>query len=440
MVQQYRGSALDLTYAKTSLREIFLGNVRREKEKNLCAPGKLRSDPLTAFAGRATVTHGFTGEVEDLFDYVYRHTLQRPRDLMTLGQAVSSLPPEERANETRLKAAVNAGATEIAEEYLNEIAPYIGDVDLPRLFALLPRHILTGEQVGAIREEYDAATEAAGGVVDGDVLALLHRAGLLGRIQRDLVSGAPVQHFLMPGDEALDRGRALPESSHYLVHPILAGVVARHNPDYARNVDALNVVGAGRPWHEPGAGRQRERALAVLKGDVKEFSRHMQAADGGQAVWDALRAAVAAHAARCLWSEVVEGDAVLVVHDDPNALVSVASRLGEDLFEAPGRPQLRVALDHGPLRVQESGDGSLSVLGGEPLRRVARIEPHVAPGEIWGTDEFRQALEARPTRYQATPVPRGDGGEGPINVKKPESSEPDLWVRLYRIEPRRAGG
>src|SRR4029079_1174365 len=107
----------------------------------------------------------------------------------------------------------------------------------------------------------------------------------------------------------------------------------------------------------------------------------------------------------------------------------------------PGRPQLRVALDHGPLRVDESGDGRVVVLGGEPLRRGARIEPPAAPGEIWSTDEFREALEARPTRYQATPVSTPDGGvDGAVNVKKPGSSEPDLWVRLFRIEPRRHGG
>ena len=50
MVQQYRGSAIDLSYTKASLREIFLNNIRREKEKNLCAPNRLRADPLTAFA------------------------------------------------------------------------------------------------------------------------------------------------------------------------------------------------------------------------------------------------------------------------------------------------------------------------------------------------------------------------------------------------------
>jgi class 3 adenylate cyclase len=441
MVQQYRGSAIDIGYSKSNLREIFLNNIRREKEKNLCAPAQLRTDPVAAFLGRSTVTHSYTGEVEDVFDYIYRHTLQRPRDLMTLGQKLSNLPPEERRAEARFKVAVNQGATEIAEEYLNEISPYIGDLDLPRLFAMLRRHILPREELGAVREEYDAVMEAAGGPPDGDVLSVLYRAGLLGCIRPDLVSGGHVQRFLLPGDETLDRGSELPLSSHYLVHPILAEIVTKHSPEYARNIDAVNVVGNGRPWREGAdAGQARERALSVLKADIKEFSRHMHALDTGQAVWEALRTAVAEHAARCLWFEVSEGDAVIIVHDDPNALINVALRLSEDLFEASGRPQLRIAVDHGPVRLDEASDGRLVVVGGEPLRRAARIEPHVVAGEIWGTDEFRQALEARPTRYQATHVPPGDAGPGPegaMNVKKAGSNEPDIWVRLFRIEPRR---
>src|SRR5262249_29569605 len=82
-------------------------------------------------------------------------------------------------------------------------------------------------------------------------------------------------------------------------------------------------------------------------------------------------------------------------------------------------------------------------LGGEPLRRAARIEPHVTAGEIWGTEDFRQVLESQPTRYQATHVPPRESAGGPkgsINVKKPGSSEPDNWLRLYCIEPRRHDG
>src|SRR4029453_19298104 len=184
MVQQYRGSAIDIGYSKSNLHEIFLNNIRREKEKNLCAPAQLRTDPVAAFLGRSTVTHSYTGEVEDVFDYIYRHTLQRPRDLMTLGQKLSNRPPQERRAEARFKVAVNQGGTEIAEEYLNEISPYIGDLDLPRLFAMLRRHILPREELGAVREEYDAVMEAAGGPPDGDVFRVLYRAGLLGLFRR----------------------------------------------------------------------------------------------------------------------------------------------------------------------------------------------------------------------------------------------------------------
>ncbi len=442
MVQQYRGSAIDLSYSKPSLREIFVNNIRREKERNLCMPAQLRSDPIAAFAGRDWVTHSYTGEQEDVFDYIYRHTLQRPRDLMTIGQKLSDLPPEERRSEARLKVAVNQAATEIAEEYLNEISPYIGDVDLVRVFAMLPRHILPGDQVEAIREQYEAVTAAAGGS-DGHVFGILYRAGLLGCIHQDLVSGTRVQRFLRPGDEALDRGSDLPSSSHYLVHPVLAELVAEFNPEYARNIDPVNVVGDGRPWREHGeTGDARERALCVLKADIKEFSRFMESADTGHAVGETLRKAVAHHAAHCLWYEVSEGDAVTIAHDDPNAVINAALRMSEDLFEAPGNPQLRIALDHGPVRLGEGPDGRMMVVGGEPLRRAARIEPHVTAGEIWATEEFRQALESGPTRYHASLIPPAPGVTGPAgatNVKKPGSNEPDIWVRLYRIEPRRSG-
>jgi class 3 adenylate cyclase len=441
MVQQYRGSAIDLSYSKPSLREIFVNNIRREKERNLCLPGQLRADPIGAFVGRDRVTHSYTGEEEDVFDYIYRHTLRRPRDLMTIGQKLSDLPPEERRNEARLKVAVNQAATEIAEEYLNEISPYIGDIDLVRLFAMLPRHILSRDDVEAIREQYNAVTTAAGGS-DGHVFGILYRAGLLGCIHQDLVSGTRVQRFLRPGDEALDRGSDLPASTYYLVHPVLAELVTEFSPEYARNIDPVNVVGDGRPWRERGETADgRERPLCVLKADIKQFSRFMESPDAGQAVGEMLHKSVAQHAVHCIWYEVSEGDAVTLAHDDANAIVNIALRMSEDLFEAPGNPQLRIALDHGPVRLDDGPEGRPLMVGGEPLRRAARIEPHVTAGEIWGTEEFRQALESRPTRYHASAVvPSSDSGgpAGTINVKKPGSNEPDIWVRLYRIEPRRS--
>src|SRR4030095_13581497 len=103
---------------------------------------------------------------------------------MTIGDRLVALRPDERRNEYRLKEAVNQAAVEIAHEYLAEIAPYVGNLDLERLFVRLPGHILTRAEVEAISGEEDA-----GEGVDDAVLHALYRVGLLGYVQHDLVRG-----------------------------------------------------------------------------------------------------------------------------------------------------------------------------------------------------------------------------------------------------------
>src|SRR6266852_3904350 len=95
MAQQYRGSAIDIIYSTESLREIFINNIRLEKSDRMVRPER-RVDPIEAFLGRTTVVHTYTREEEDAFEYVCRHTLLRPRDLMTVGERLSALRPEER--------------------------------------------------------------------------------------------------------------------------------------------------------------------------------------------------------------------------------------------------------------------------------------------------------------------------------------------------------
>jgi len=139
MAQQYRGSAVDISYSRQSLREIFLNNVRLLKSDTMVKPERLRADPLEAFLGQTTVTDAYTREEEGSFEFIYRHTLLRPRDLMTIGQRLAALPPYERRSELRFKQVVHQAATEIAYEYLAEIAPHIGNLELEQLLLRLPR-------------------------------------------------------------------------------------------------------------------------------------------------------------------------------------------------------------------------------------------------------------------------------------------------------------
>src|SRR5262245_6586768 len=428
MSQQYQGSAIDIVYPIESLRGIFVNNVRLEKSDRMVLPGRLRHDPVDAFLGRKKVLHIYTGEHEDAFGYVGRNTLLRPRDLMTIGQRLTALRPEERRNENRLKEAVSRAATEIAHEYLREIAPYLGDLDLERCLRRLPGPILTRDQIEALFREQNAD-----GALEQHVFCALYRVGLLGYLHHDWVRGEWVQRFLRPGEGTLEPDGVLPQATHYFVHPVLSDVIGRLNPAYLQHVDRMNIVGYGRPWRlrSGGDGAVAARMLCVLAGDVHGFGELMRARADAP-VRQALDEAVRKWAHEAVAAETRAGDTVWVVHDDPAALAQIARPLIAEVYRAPGQPRLRIALHHGEVHTRrQASDGSIAIAGGDAVLWAARIEPYVSPGQIWASEEFRQQLAQTPSLWRTTPVP-GQGDDGRLNVKK--ATEADMWVRLYRLE------
>ena len=430
MVQQYRGSAVDIVYSPQSLREIFVNNARLVKADRLVHPARARANPLEAFLGRASVTDTSTREEEDAFEYVCRHTLLRPRDLMTIGDRLGALRPDERRKEHRLKEAVNQAATEIAHEYLAEIAPYVGDLELERLFHRLPGHILTRAEVEANVEEHSAAAS------DGrHVFSAMYRVGLLGYVQHDRVRGEWRQRFLRPGEATLEPNGVLPRATHYLVHPVLSDVIGRINPDFLQRIDRVNIVGYDRPWRESG-GTDRTanvRPCCVLKADVHAFGSLMRSGLDAP-VRKALEAAVARWAPAHSIAETGAGDSALIAADDPVALAQTARHLMDEVYTADGQPRLRIALHYGDVHTRERETDLRNVIvGGEAVLCAARVEPIVEPGQIWATEEFRQQFVQRPSLWRTTPLST-PAGDTRFNVRKEGSLEPDMWVRLYRLE------
>ncbi len=428
---QYRGSAVDIVYSPASLREIFVNNIRQESTSRLARPDRLKADPVEAFLGTTHVAHSYTRESEDAFNYLCRHTLLRPRDLMTIGQRLSMLPASERCDEEHLKVAVNDAAAEIAHEYLQEIAPYLGEIDLQRMFHALPGRILTRNEVEGMFLDHNL--DAPSGT-EQHVFCALYKAGLLGWIHNDRVRGHKIQRFLRPGEGTLEPDGVLPMASHYVVHPVLSDVIARVNPRYLDSHDRTNIVGYDRPWRDvgDGGGDTELEELCVLTGDIEEFGRMIRLGTDGP-VRETLQRVVRTVAEQALYHEVRGGDSVVVVHQDPAALARMARRIIDDVYEAPGQPRLRLALHHGPVRIRRRGDKPALIEGGEALLWAARVEPRVEPGQIWATEQFCQVLGRHPSLCRATPIQPPDGGEL-FNVRKDGSREADMWVRLYRIE------
>jgi class 3 adenylate cyclase len=216
---------------------------------------------------------------------------------------------------------------------------------------------------------------------------------------------------------------------------VLSDVIGRVNPGYLARIDRVDIVGYGRGWRgTPSEDRTvTTRALCVLTGDVQGFGGLMRAgADAG--VRQALEEAVRKWARETIAAEHGAGDAVSIVHDDPVVLAQVARHLMDEVYRAPGQPRLRIALHFGEVQTRRrTTDGIQVIAGGEAVLSAARVEPHVEPGQIWVTEEFRTQLAERPSLWRTTPVMGSDGADE-INVKKTGGTEPDLWVRLHRLE------
>lgn len=433
MVQQYRGSAVDIAYSPESLREIFVNNIRLVKPDRMVLPGRERSQPLEAFLGRTSVTDTSTREEEDVFGHLCRHTLLRPRDLMTIGDRLIALRPEDRRNEHRMMEAVHQAAGEIALEYLAEIAPYTGEIDLDGLFNALPGPVLSRAEVETLCQDTAAADAAPNGCETA--LYALYRVGLLGYVQHDVVRGESRQRFLRPGEATLEPQGRLPRASHYLLHPVLTGVIGRGNPEFLQRMDRHNIVGYDRPWKAPfGSDRVPDVSpMCVLKADVHGFGSLMSAEADGP-VRKALSEAVQRWAPPDSIHETGGGDSVLIVCDDPVALVQTARHLMDEVFGVPGHPKLRIALHHGDVHTSErDSDLQRIVVGGAAILCASRVEPVVEPGQIWATGEFREQFLQHASLWRLVPLAAPGGGEQ-FDVSKKGQGEPAMWVRLHRLE------
>ena len=415
MAQQYRGSAVDISYSRQSLREIFLNNVRLLKSDAMVKPERLRADPLEAFLGQTTVTDAYTREQEGSFEFIYRHTLLRPRDLMTIGQRLAALPPYERRSELRFKQVVHQAATEIAYEYLAEIAPHLGDLELEQLLLRLPSNVFTREQIETVFLEHSIAT----GGEEKHVFCALYRVGLLGYVHYDRVRGEWAQHFLRPGEATLEPDGMLPQATHYLLHPVLHDVIGRLNPAYLQHIHRDNIVGYGRPWRETESAARAisVQTCCVLKADVYGYGSLMHAradAPVRQALDEAVRR----------WARgaaVVEtgGDSALVAHDDPVALAQAARHIIDDVYQTAGQPRLRVALHFGEVHIQAGvGDEPPMVVGGDA---VTVRDQGRAPCTAW--TDLGDGRVPRAARAEALALAhnRGDGAGRQRSLQRQES-------------------
>lgn len=270
---QYKGNSIDLIYSKEELKKIFVLNIENESKDRLVKPEVLTDDPIYSFCGVKTVTHGYVeDQTEETFDYIYRHTLQRPRDLMVIGRQISFVPCEER-NPLRLKSVINDASTEIAESYLKEINQHLDYLDLNKIFSRISSNVLADRDLkdiccwyNSISRDHAHACKDCGA---HHIFCSLYTVGLLGYAKEDQVQHDVRQEFLVPGTKSFDIRAKLPKSDFYLVHPCLYGIILKENPSFEPNRTVIVSPGASL---KPFLDWTRPDILKKRKNSFKQFS------------------------------------------------------------------------------------------------------------------------------------------------------------------------
>ena len=122
--QQLRSKSLIVSYTDSDLLEIVHKNIAHSDAEDLADPRS--NDPVSAFFGPLSrVTHPTTGDEEEVLGFWLRHTLGRPRDVVSIGKAIASIPPANRS-ERKVREAVRSEAKTIATAYFAEMAPSSG--------------------------------------------------------------------------------------------------------------------------------------------------------------------------------------------------------------------------------------------------------------------------------------------------------------------------
>lgn len=263
MFQQYKGVSLDLSYFKDELKQIFIKNINKDKKENLLHKDLVREQPILAFLGVERISHDHVNEEEDIFDYIYRHTLKRPRDLMEIGRIITRCPVSERnpnhsAGIHKLKQLVNDAGTEIANEYISEILPHltIDKKNLEKLFSLINSNIIKKDEVKTICMKFngndaECLRTDCKSCKKMHIFCELFKVGLLGYVVENTPKTSEyIQKFTIIGEKMFDEVRLLPESSHYLIHPVLDWLISEKNSEYKDLINTTNIVGYDRVWKE----------------------------------------------------------------------------------------------------------------------------------------------------------------------------------------------
>lgn len=241
---------VNLDYSKYDLKQMFYQYIESEDEENLNSSNLRKTNPTKAFLGTDIILNRYINQEEDAFDYIYRHSLKRPADIMKICKKLSL---DNRAYDIiKIRKTVNNCAGEILNTYIKELEPFL-PYDIEALFMHININILDINYIKYVCNRFTnqqnhlfPCPRNCKRCLSIQPFVVLFNIGLLGYLKKDITNNRYVQQFTSVGESVfLENIQYFPKSDYYFVHPCLMDVIRKRRDEYSllHYTDDNQIVG-----------------------------------------------------------------------------------------------------------------------------------------------------------------------------------------------------
>lgn len=219
-------------YSKKQLEQIFIFNIERTEKSKLVSPGD--SNPYIRFVGFARMPHIFViNKDEDFFEFIYRHTFGRPRELVRMGNLIYNSSPEDRTI-INLREKINTlSYNNIFEQFKREVIPFFDENKLRQFLSTCKCNIFSKDEVKSMNK---------------DLLRFYYKLGLIGIIKRNAAQTGYIQEFREAFKFNYKKTIQLPDSQYFVTHPAMDDLITTQ---LNKNYHSLNIIGFNYPFTIP---------------------------------------------------------------------------------------------------------------------------------------------------------------------------------------------
>lgn len=234
----YMQHASVLEYNKNEIRVIFEKNIQLIESAQRLDP--YGATPISSFLGFDEMSHRFAVDLhsnkrkESAFNFIFRHTYGRPREIVLIGQKLDALvstePYRTASLDDRIDMArmlVNTESRELLQQYKREIIPYFKEDKLNAFIEQVRSNVITKEDMA--RLDYETIRE-------------YYNLGLIGYVRPNSHTNILKQFFKRPATYNYRINQPMPETDYLLIHSTMdARLVEKHT--YGNFYNKYNIIG-----------------------------------------------------------------------------------------------------------------------------------------------------------------------------------------------------